>query len=76
MRILAIISVLVLTAGIPWAQDQQSPEPPPSEVMSGHDMSKMSVKSDAKGISTDADGSVHAMHSMEGHHLDMGPHMR
>jgi hypothetical protein len=76
MRILAIISVLVLTAGIPWAQDQQSPEPPPSEVMSGHDMSKVSVKSDAKGISTDADGSVHAMHSMEGHHLDMGPHMK
>jgi hypothetical protein len=36
--------------------------------MSGHDMSKMSG-------STDADESG-AMHSMESHHMDMGPHMK
>jgi hypothetical protein len=40
--------------------------------MPGHDMSKMSGQDSAE----DTDASMHAMHSMEGHHMDMGPHMK
>jgi len=39
--------------------------------MSGHDMSKMHEMPGMSG-----DGSAHAMHSMEGRHMDMGPHMK
>jgi hypothetical protein len=38
--------------------------------MPGHDMSQMSAKD------SDSDASAHAMNSMEGHHMDMGPHMK
>jgi hypothetical protein len=49
--------------------------------MPGHDMSKMSGQdssthdSSTQDSGEDADASMHAMHSMEGHHMDMGPHM-
>jgi hypothetical protein len=36
--------------------------------MPGHDMSNMSAP--------DSDASAHVMQSMEGHHMDMGPHMK
>jgi hypothetical protein len=42
--------------------------------MSGHDMSKMSGQNPAEEGSDEANSS--AMHSMEGHHMDMGPHMK
>ena len=38
--------------------------------MPGHDMSKMSDPS------SDSESENSAMHSMEGHHMDMGPHMK
>jgi hypothetical protein len=66
VRIPAIVSTLLLTASITWAQDQP-----------GHDMSKMSAKPDKGGMAgTDTEDGAHAMHSMEGHHVDMGPHMK
>ena len=40
--------------------------------MSGHDMSQMSGQKNGE----DPDAAAHAMHSMEGHHMDMGPHMK
>ncbi len=39
--------------------------------MSGHDMSKM-----PQDASDDAEAGIHAMHSMEGHHMEMGAHMK
>ncbi len=75
MRIPAIVSVILLSACITSAQNPQSP--PPALDMSSHDMSKTSAKPDTKDMSTmDAQGGAHAMHSMEGHHMDMGPHMK
>src|SRR5579863_7218321 len=49
-----------------WAQQQT-----PAMNMPGHgsDMQGMT------GMDND-DGAAHAMHSMEGHHMDMGPHMK
>jgi hypothetical protein len=43
----------------------------PSHDMSGH---AMSGSHDTPGM--DNDGAAHAMHAMEGHHMDMGPHMK
>lgn len=43
--------------------------------MSGHDASKMS-SSDMHEMPGMVDGSAHAMQSMEGRHMDMGPHMK
>jgi hypothetical protein len=41
---------------------------------SGNDMSKMSGQTPGEGGSDEANSG--AMHSMEGHHMDMGPHMK
>jgi hypothetical protein len=40
--------------------------------MPGHDMSKMSAQPDNQSD----EASAHVMHSMEGRHMDMGPHMK
>jgi len=88
----AIVSFAVLTASIARAQsqqpDQQNSHSMPGMDMSGHamsahDPSKPSADTDRSGMKDmgkdmgmDAEGSAHAMHSMEGHHLDMGPHMK
>jgi len=49
---------------------------PPSNMkgmdMPGHDMSQMS----APKADEDSNASDGAMHSMEGRHMDMGPHMK
>lgn len=42
--------------------------------MPSHDMSKMSGQTPGEGGPDEANSS--AMHSMEGHHMDMGPHMK
>ena len=75
-RIPAIVWAIVLGVCVAWAHGQQSP--PSGMDMSSHDMWKMpAAKPDTKDVSSmDPEGSVHAMHSMEGHHLDMGPHMK
>lgn len=64
--ILAIIPIL-LAVSLATAQTQ----PPPDSSMSGHDMSNMNMSD-----TSNAPGSADAMHSMEGHHVDMGPHMK
>jgi hypothetical protein len=43
--------------------------------MSGHDSSKM-TSSDMHEMAGMGDGSAHAMEAMQGHHMDMGPHMK
>jgi len=82
--VLPALSFALLTS-IAWAQDQQNSQPMPGMGMSGHDMSGQnsskplanadpSSMKDMPGM--DSDSSAHAMHSMEGHHMDMGPHMK
>jgi len=48
--------------------------------MAGMDMSHMSGHDqdmhDMSGMNSESDGNAAAMHSMEGHHMDMGPHMK
>lgn len=73
-RILVLAAVPILGAALLWAQDASKPAAPAME-MSGHDISGMGgAMSDMPGMSNEAN--AHAMHSMEGHHMDMGPHMK
>ena len=63
LTLLAAVLILLACAA---AQDQKTPADADT-----HDMSAMH---DMPGMGND--GSAHAMHSMEGHHMDMGPHMK
>jgi uncharacterized protein involved in copper resistance len=69
-RYAVLLSALLLFSAL-FGQDQK-PEngayDMPNMDMPGHNMSDM------PGM--DAEGGVHAMHSMENRHLDMGPHMK
>ena len=75
----------VLVFSVAWGHNaqQNSQNSRPGVDMSGHDVSAQNTaqpdSSDQpmKGMpGVDGDSRAHAMHSMEGHHLDMGPHMR
>jgi len=66
-----LLALLCLTGAFCFAQ-QNSASDMKGMTMPAHDMSKMS----AQDSQADADASMHAMHSMEGHHMDMGPHMK
>jgi len=74
-----VAAVLAASAAIAQnrAPSQNSPSMPGMD-MSGHDMGKTSSApggmKDMPGM--DAEASAPAMHSMEGHHMDMGPHMK
>ena len=63
---------LLFLAGARCFAQQTSPQDMKGMNMSGHDMSQMSTQASGE----DSDASMHAMHSMEGHHMDMGPHMK
>jgi hypothetical protein len=63
--------LLCLAGAVCFAQ-QNSSQDMKGMNMPGHDMSQVS-KQESGG---DADASMHAMSSMEGHHMDMGPHMK
>src|SRR5262245_12715381 len=83
-RVLAFVSLAVLAISLVWAQEQNSQngsQDMPNHHMSNMDTSAHNISSanssdmpDMPGMSSD--GSAHAMHSMEGHHMDMGPHMK
>ena len=64
--ILTAVALVVFAQSPLWGQ-QQDPK---------NDMSNMSASEmhDMPGMGND--GSAHAMRSMEGHHMDMGPHMK
>jgi hypothetical protein len=68
------ISVIALLCCLAFTQSHSQ-----SGDISGMDMSHMNgnkpaVSQDTPG--TEADGVAMALHSMEGHHMDMGPHMK
>src|SRR5215831_12119767 len=62
-----IMAAIVCTAG---AFAQQTDSGHDMSQMQGHDMSAM------HDGAPDSDASTHVMRSMEGHHMDMGPHMK
>ncbi|MGA8151204.1 MAG: hypothetical protein WB952_09665 [Terriglobales bacterium] len=70
-RTLCVLSTMICAASALLAQEQK-----PQTDSPGHDMSKMSASDmhDMPGMGNE--GSAHAMHAMEGHHMDMGPHMK
>ena len=74
MRVVLLIS-LVFLFSLAFGQSQ-------SDDMAGMDMSHMSEHDqekdmhDTSGMNNESDGNAAAMHSMEGHHMDMGPHMK
>jgi len=73
-RILITVTAFLFVSTLLLAQDQSKPNPPTMD-MSGHETSGMgSAMGDMPGMSNEAN--AHAMHSMEGHHMDMGPHMK
>src|SRR5271169_1266644 len=65
----SLLTVLCLAGALCFAQ-QNSSQDMKGMNMPGHDMSKMSAPDSGE----DTDASMHAMNSMEGHHMDMGPH--
>jgi hypothetical protein len=66
-----LLTLLCLAGAICFAQ-QNSPQDMKGMNMPGHDMPQMSGQDSA----ADSDASLPAMHSMEGHHMNMGPHMK
>lgn len=72
-RSLIFLATIFFAVSLCVAQTQQ---PAPPATMSGHDMSNMNMSDTPAAPGSADDGSVHAMHSMESHHIDMGPHMK
>jgi len=71
------VAVALLAGCFVWAQDSQNSRSMPGMNMPGHDMSKMpGHAADGKEMAGDAESQAPVMHSMEGHHMDMGPHMK
>jgi hypothetical protein len=67
----ALASLILFAASLCAAQSEQTPASMPN--MSGHDMSDMNMQDSP---ATAGDGSASAMHSMEGHHMEMNGHMK
>jgi hypothetical protein len=66
-----LLTLLCLAGAICFAQNNSAHDMKGMN-MPGHDMSQMGSQDSGE----DADASAHAMHSMESHHMDMGPHMK
>jgi len=60
----SLLIVGLLSACLLWGQERKNQDMSGTD-MSGHDMS-----------SVNGEGNAHVMHSMEGRHMDMGPHMK
>jgi hypothetical protein len=67
---------LVLPALVLFAVSFCAAQSQPAPGMSDHDMSNMNMSGNSSTATSTDDGAMHAMHSMEGHHMDMGPHMK
>ncbi len=69
------LSIFVIAAALIAACAQQNSKMGDMQ-MPGHDMSQMNNQDMSDMQSADSDTGAHAMHSMESHHMDMGPHMK
>jgi hypothetical protein len=72
----AACSIALLVSCVAFAQDSQNAPPMSGMDMSKHDTSKMPAKDAANLGAADAESGAHVMHSMENHHMDLGPHMK
>src|SRR5438132_12784932 len=74
-----LFTLICLAGAVCFAQ-QNSPQDMKGMNMPGHDMSQMTghdvSQMAAQDSGEDAEASSHAMHSMEGHHMEMGAHMK
>jgi hypothetical protein len=68
--LITALAAIALMAAVLRAQEQKQPDMP------GMDMSAPGGSSNMHDMPGMGDGSAHAMHSMEGRHMDMGPHMK
>ena len=72
---LALLCTVLLAPFVALAQEPKSNDMSGMDMtspgMSGHNVSTMHEMPGMSG-----DGSAHAMHTMEGRHMDMGPHMK
>jgi len=66
-----LLTLFCLAGAFCFAQ-QNSPQDMKGMSMPGHDMSQMGAHDSGE----DSDASLHAMNSMDGHHMEMGPHMK
>jgi|SRR5262252_7899552 len=72
-----ISCIAVLAGSLAWGQQQGAQsESMPGMDMSGHDMSRAGHGATKEMAGMDSESGIHAMHSMEGHHMDVGPHMK
>ena len=81
-----LLVVICLASALTFAQNQVQPAPSPVPShdmhdmkgmdMPGHDMSGQEMKTASQSDDSADDANAHAMRSMEGHHMDMGPHMK
>lgn len=72
----SLLSIFVIGVALATATAQQSKDDMGGMRMQGHDMSQMQNHDMSDMQSADSATGAHAMHSMEGHHMDMGPHMK
>ena len=72
------IAAALLGGCLAWAQDSQNSQSMQGMDMSGHDMSKMSGHEGENKEKSEENAASQApvMRSMEGHHMDIGPHMK
>jgi hypothetical protein len=68
----SVVLALLLAVGMVLAQSS----PAMGMDRSGHDMSQMKSGDKGDAAGADSETQAHAMHAMEGHHMDMGPHMK
>ncbi|MBZ5656280.1 MAG: hypothetical protein LAO56_13500 [Acidobacteriia bacterium] len=73
MKRVLIFLILALAAAMAAGQKNTTNQDMSGMPMPGHDMSSMSDHDMPKMESA---AGAHAMHSMEGHHMEMGPHMK
>ena len=66
-----LLTLFCLAGAVCFAQENSSQDMKGMN-MPGHGMSQMAAQDSGE----DADASSHAMHSMEGHHMEMGAHMK
>jgi hypothetical protein len=80
MKRVHLLLIIGLAAAMATAQQNSANQDMSGMPMLGHDMSSMSDHDMSKMRAPDADAEsaagAHAMHSMEGHHMEMGPHMK
>jgi hypothetical protein len=75
-RPLAIVILVLFAILCLQAQDQKPLSDMSGMTMSGHDLSAISSTDSHDMPGMGDDGSAHAMHSMENHHMDLSAHMK